>query len=121
MWIWFNLEPERLPLELSQAFDDDKTPFGISVVSVWETLVAMEKGRVRTIASPESTIRTWIRGNPFQIIPLSGEIAILSRTLPFAHDDPADRFIAATAYHLTCPLATADEKLRQIEWLSLFC
>lgn len=120
MWIWFNLEPDRLPTALNQAFADDESTFGISVVTIWETLTAIKKGRVEVVASPESTVRTWMRGNPFQIIPLDEEIAILSHSLPFKHDDPADRFISATAYHLMCPLATADERLRRIEWLSIF-
>lgn len=120
MWVWFNLEPQKLPSGLLQAFDDGISNFGISVVSVWEAVTAMEKGRILAVASPEITVRAWLRGNPFKVIPLDEEIAILSRTLPFDHDDPADRFIAATAYHLMCPLASADSRLRRLTWLNLF-
>jgi PIN domain nuclease of toxin-antitoxin system len=43
--------------------------------------------------------------------PLSREVAIRSRAVRVGHDDPADRFLAATAdvYELT--LVTADEHL----------
>lgn len=120
MWIWANLEPEKLPSGLRQAFAEENSEFAISVVSVWEAMVAMEKGRVTAVASAESTVRLWLQGNPFHVIPLEPETVILSRTLPFEHEDPADRFIAATAYHLKLPLATADDRLRRLAWLPLF-
>lgn len=111
------MSPEKLPKSLMQALDEENSSFGISAISVWETLMAMEKGRVNMRVSPESSVRQWLRENPFQVIPLEREIAILSRTLPFGHEDPADRFIAATAYHLNCPLATADTRLQRLPWL----
>jgi len=83
-------------------------------------MTAMEKGRIVTVTSPESTVRTWLRGSHFQVVPLDQEIAILSRTLAFQHEDPADRFIAATSYHLNMPFATVDENLRRLPWLKLF-
>ena len=43
--------------------------------------------------------------------PVTHDVAILSRQIDLAHQDPADRFLAATAlvFHLT--LVTADERL----------
>ena len=119
MWIWANLEPEKLPESLIRAFESDATTAALSVVSIWETMVAMEKGRVTTTASPETTVRSWLAANPFQVIPLDAEIALLSRTLPFEHEDPADRFIGATAFRHGFRLATADDRLRRLSWLSL--
>lgn len=117
MWIWFNSNFEKLPASLSSAFEEEDATFGLSAVSIWETLMAMEKGRVNVNASPEDTVRLWLRENPFEIFPLDRKIALLSRTLPFEHEDPADRFIAATAYHLNCPLVTADSRLQRLPWL----
>lgn len=37
--------------------------------------------------------------------------------LDLPHPDPADRFIAATAQFLGCPLVTADRRLRAAPWL----
>jgi PIN domain nuclease of toxin-antitoxin system len=50
-------------------------------------------------------------------VDLSKEIAILSRTLLFKHEGRADRFIAATAFHLSVPLATSDERLIALPWM----
>lgn len=42
---------------------------------------------------------------------LTNEIAILSRQLDLLHQDPSDRFIAATAVYYNLTLATVDRNL----------
>jgi len=117
IWIWANLEPEKLDPKVQAALTEE-SEIALSSVSVWETVVAMQKGRVHTTSSPELTVRAWLTQSSLRLIPLDHEIALLSRTLSFLHEDPADRFIAATAYQLRCPLATADDRLRQLAWLT---
>ena len=51
------------------------------------------------------------------VLPITPEIALLSRSSLFQHGDPADRLIGATALHLGTPLITADAKLRALESL----
>jgi PIN domain nuclease of toxin-antitoxin system len=48
------------------------------------------------------------------VLPITAEIAVLSRSSIFQHGDPADRLISATALHCRWPLITADEKLRAL-------
>lgn len=43
--------------------------------------------------------------------PLTHQIALAARELQFSHEDPADRFIAATAKVLDLTLVTADARL----------
>ncbi|MGB3759934.1 MAG: hypothetical protein WBA07_26770 [Rivularia sp. (in: cyanobacteria)] len=42
---------------------------------------------------------------------------ILSRQIQLPHQDPADRFIAATAVHYNLILATVDSNLTGVSWL----
>jgi len=44
---------------------------------------------------------------------LSHSIAVKSRLIALPHKDPADRFIAATAWEYGLTLITIDEKLRE--------
>ncbi|WP_038472791.1 type II toxin-antitoxin system VapC family toxin [Fimbriimonas ginsengisoli] len=118
MWIWFHKGDSRLPPELAREIERLKGTVALSSVSIWEALLAIQRGRIVSSLSPEVTVRSWLSQVPMRVIPLDLEIALLSRTLPFAHEDPADRFIAATAYHLRVPLATADSKLRALPWLT---
>jgi PIN domain nuclease of toxin-antitoxin system len=43
--------------------------------------------------------------------PLGREVALRSRSIVVAHEDPADRFLAATADVYDLTLVTADERL----------
>ncbi len=42
---------------------------------------------------------------------ITREVAVQIRFVGVAHDDPADRFLAATAEHYGLVLVTADEQL----------
>jgi PIN domain nuclease of toxin-antitoxin system len=48
---------------------------------------------------------------PFRQAPLTHEVAIQSRLVNLPHQDPADRFLAATALVYDLMLVTADERL----------
>lgn len=66
---------------------------------------------------PQDTVRMWLAAAPVHVKPIDEEIAILSRTLKFIHDDPANRFIAATAFQCNAALATVDARLQGLSWL----
>lgn len=50
--------------------------------------------------------------------PLTHAVALRSRQINLPHQDPADRFIAATALEYGLTLMTADQHLRNADWLS---
>ena len=50
---------------------------------------------------------------------LDDNIAIKSRLIELPHKDPADRFIAATAWEYDLTLITVDEKLREAEQIKI--
>jgi PIN domain nuclease of toxin-antitoxin system len=56
-------------------------------------------------------IRSVLAKVPFKEAPLNHEVALKSRSLTFTHQDPADRFLAATAVVCDLTLVTADERL----------
>jgi len=51
---------------------------------------------------------------------LSHAIAMKSRLLDVSHQDPADRFIAATAWEYDLILMTVNEKLSQSKQIVVF-
>lgn len=51
---------------------------------------------------------------PLEVLPITPEIALLSRSELFQHGDPADRLIGATALLQGAPLITADARLRAL-------
>ncbi|MEY4518501.1 MAG: hypothetical protein RLZZ499_1100 [Cyanobacteriota bacterium] len=117
VWIWYLSGNERLSKNLQTTIDDDHNQLWLSPISIWEALLLAEKGRIILKPTPEDWIQNSLQQLNTQEAPLSNEIAILSRQLKLDHQDPADRFIAATALHLDLILATVDNRLTNANWL----
>ena len=97
IWIWFLTDDKKLPKNIVKSIINDPLKVIVSSISVWETLVLAEKGRLDLGKNPDKILRESLSSYPFLSAPVTDEIAILSRTLNFKHEDPADRIIAATA------------------------
>jgi len=61
--------------------------------------------------SPDVYLKQLLAAFRLQVLPITPEIAMLSRINRFLHGDPADRLIGATALQLGAPLITADAML----------
>ncbi len=117
IWIWYLSGNERLSETLQTAIADDNNELWLSPISIWEALLLAEKGRIVLNPTPEEWIQDSLQELNTKEAPLSTEIAILSRQLKLEHQDPAARFIAATAIHLDLILATVDNRLTKASWL----
>ena len=111
IWLWSALDPARLSKRVSRALDDPKNELWLSPISVWETLVLARKTRVALDPSPEQWVRRALRDLPIHEAPINHEVAIHSETIRLGHDDPADRFLVATALVHDLTLVTADRRL----------
>lgn len=111
IWIWSLLEPERLSRRVARRLEDPANEIWLSPISVWETLLLTEKGRIQLEVSPTRWIETVLRDFPVRDATLTREVATVSRTVDLPHQDPADRFIAASAIVYELSLVTADERL----------
>jgi PIN domain nuclease of toxin-antitoxin system len=56
-----------------------------------------------------------------QEAPLNHKITVLSRQIQLPHQDPAERFIAATAIYHDLTLVTVDRNLTGADGLSTIC
>ncbi len=83
----------------------------LSPLSIWELVLLADRGRVRLDRGVEAWIAQADLAAPTREAPLTREIALESRRLDLPHEDPADRFIAATARVMGLTLVTADERL----------
>lgn len=89
----------------------------VSPVSIWEIVVLAQKKKIELPQEPDKFAKEIIVTIGTKEAPLTSQIALLSRELKFNHEDPADRFLAATAYNYEIPLVTSDDKLRGLSWL----
>lgn len=111
VWLWSQLEPEWLSARAGTALTDPANTLALSPVSVWEALLFAEKGRVDLLPDPWNWIRMALATRPMREFPLTHQVALRSRSVRLSHDDPADRFIVATAMVHGLTLVTADRTL----------
>jgi len=120
IWLWSVLEPERLAPQIGEALEEPKNELWLSPISVWELLVLVERGRVELDRSPTRWVADVCDRIPLKDAPLTRPVAIESRRLALSHQDPADRFIAATAKVYDLALVTADERMSTIDGVRVF-
>jgi PIN domain nuclease of toxin-antitoxin system len=79
-----------------------------------------ERGRLqlREDRSLSHDLKQLLAALRLEVLPITAEIALLSRSRLFKDGDPADRLIGATALHLGAPLITADTTLRPLAELN---
>lgn len=110
--LWSLLEPDRLSDAIRAELENHQNELWLSPISAWEMALLVEKGRITIEAeNPEQWIREMLRHAPLREASLNLDVALASRTLDLEHQDPADRFIAATALVNDLVLMTADARL----------
>jgi PIN domain nuclease of toxin-antitoxin system len=119
IWLWSLLKPESLSRRVASELDSAENELWLSPISIWELFILVEKGRVVLDRPPARWVAAVQESVPFQEAPLTGEVAIRSRTIDLPHQDPADRFIAATAAVYGLTLVTSDEKILTSKMVSL--
>lgn len=117
IWLWYALGNPQLSSNLQAIIGSDTTELWISPISVWEVLLLAERGRISLQSDTASWIDESLKSLAIQEAPLNRHIAVLSRQIDLPHQDPADRFIAATALHYQLQLATVDTNLTNAVWL----
>ena len=109
--LWSLLDPTRLTVKVASELENPANELWLSPISTWEILILAEKGRIVLDADPSTWIRYVLKKIPVREAPINHEISIQSRLLNLVHEDPADRFLAATAIVYDLTLVTADERL----------
>ena len=109
--LWSAAEPEKLPSKIAEELEKESNELWFSPISVWEILLLAEKKRIILRADHEKSIRKMFKKLPFREAFINQEVAIQSRKINLPHQDPADRFIAATAIVYDLTLVTADRRL----------
>ena len=117
VWLWFIFGSSELAPRLRNRIEEHAQEVLLSPVSAWEAFVLIERKRLAGRSSPGSFVRRALEAAPFRQAPMTHEIAIRSRELRFEHEDPADRFLAATALVCAVPLVTHDTRLLKLDWL----
>ena len=109
IWLWSLQDPTRLGKRVLHELKSSENELWLSPISTWEALTLNAKKRIQLPAD----LAQWVAQAtaPLREAPLTHEIALAARLLALPHNDPADRFLAATARVLRLTLVTADANL----------
>jgi PIN domain nuclease of toxin-antitoxin system len=84
----------------------------VSAISFWECAMLARDKRI-LLAKPVGAWRAELLAAGLRELPLDGAVATAAVGLALSHQDPADRFIVATAQAHNADLLTADLRLLQ--------
>jgi PIN domain nuclease of toxin-antitoxin system len=109
IWLWSLADPQQLSRRVRQELKDKNNELWLSPVNTWEALLLHSKGRIQLPGNAQD----WVTQATMHLreAPLTHEIVVVAQELPLPHQDPADRFLAATARVLDLTLVTADHRL----------
>lgn len=119
IWLWYLLGSDKLSEKQRQVLEAPRNDLWLSSISTWETALLIERGRLPVDTNAKSWIKSALAALQVREARLTFAIALRSRTLNLPHDDPADRFIAATAVEYELNLMTSDQRLlecREVEF-----
>ncbi len=111
IWVWSQLEPERLSEQVASAVGSAENALWLSPISLWELVLLVEKDRLGLDHPVEVWIDKAMEEMPTREAPLTHQIALASRTVDLPHRDPADRFLVATAKVMDLTLVTSDAQI----------
>ena len=111
VWLWSLLDSARLSAKAQEVLSDAEAVLHLSSISLWESLLLAERGRLSLEPGPAAWLRKAMAESPVAEVPLSMDVVMASTSVHLPHRDPADRLIAATAKLLDLTLLTADRRL----------
>ena len=110
--LWLDASDRRLGRK-SRTLVDERWTAGkvaVSAISFWEIGRLNERGRIRLNTPVQEWRNQWLAAGIVELA-LDGATAMRALDLAGLPEDPADRFITATAITHDAALMTADEKL----------
>lgn len=87
-------------------------PLFVSAISAWEIALKCRLGKLTLPDPPEEWYPAVLAHHGITELPLTGAVAITAASLPRLHNDPADRFIIATAVQDNLWVVTPDEHIK---------
>ena len=109
--LWALLSPEKLSERVAVELKNPENELWLSPITTWEVVLLAEKGKIMLQGDPSDWMKNVLETIPFGEASLNHEISLQSRKIDLPHNDPADRFIAATAQVYDLILITADKHL----------
>ena len=111
--LYWTLDPERLTAPAAEAIAQARQIM-VSAISIWEIGLKAKQGKLELPLSIHAYVDRLKRLERLQIEVVTVEVWLENLALNWAHRDPADRTIVATAVLAGFPLVSSDRVIKAI-------
>jgi len=112
-FLWWSLDPEKLPASVSMLLSDPANRVVLSVVSCWEAQIKAGLGKLILGEPLRKIIERELIRNRWQVLPVTLVHTWKLESLPPLHRDPFDRLLVAQALVEDLILVTRDTLVTQ--------
>ena len=112
IFLWYITGDLRLPASVLPLIRDPANEVYLSVVSVWETMVKYQLGKLPLPQAPVTYVSQQRQRHKIESLPLDeGSVTNLAK-LPALHKDPFDRMLICQALQHGLTIVSADDAVR---------
>jgi PIN domain nuclease of toxin-antitoxin system len=112
-FLWWTLQPERLPRKVLTLMSDSGTRIVFSTVSAWECQIKLGLGKLHLKQPLSKIVDRELSQNHWEVLPVQLAHTWKLADLPPLHRDPFDRLLIAQALTENLALATGDSLVNQ--------
>jgi len=111
--LWLAADQSRLSTKAIESIRGSGEFIEVSAISAWEIAWKQMKGHLELGMAARPWFQLALEVQQIREVPITAAIALRAAELPRLHNDPADRFIIATALELGLPIVTPDPLFQQ--------
>ncbi len=111
VFLWHVFANRKLGRKTKRLLERVDSELWLSPITLWECLILERDGRVQLEPNALRWVRDILTSHELREAPLNHEVALHTRIVHVENEDPADRFLAATAAVYDLTLVTGDELL----------
>ncbi len=112
VFLWFISGDSRLPPGLRDSIRDPVNEIALSVVSLWESIIKNQLGKLPLPRPPELYLPDQRQRHGISNLPVDEASVIRLASLPTLHRDPFDRLLICQAQEHGMTFATVDATLK---------
>ncbi|TVQ19120.1 MAG: type II toxin-antitoxin system VapC family toxin [Spirochaetaceae bacterium] len=112
-FLWWSLEPDKLPGTVQRMLSDPAARVVFSVVSTWEAQIKAGLGKLEISDPLQAIVERELVRNRWEVLPVHLRHTWALADLPPLHRDPFDRLLIAQAKSESLALVTADPLIRE--------
>jgi PIN domain nuclease of toxin-antitoxin system len=114
-------DSNRLSKKAIQLLEDESNELSLSLVSLWEISIKQSIGKLQFVDNLKKTIELGIDKLELQIVPIRSNHIYKLSELPFHHNDPFDRLLAAQCLEEKITIISTDRIFKKYKILSQIC